>query len=81
MTNDEQSKFVGSQLSGLSAVLLALIRTLEESGALSREDLIVTLREFRDDMTANELDGGEGIMIERFLDALNNPKLTRFELD
>ncbi len=66
MANDNQSKFAADQLSGLAAVVLALVRTLEESGKLTRGELIKVLGEFRDDMTAVERDGGEGFMIERF---------------
>jgi SAM-dependent MidA family methyltransferase len=81
MENDDRSKFVAQQLSGLSAVLLALIRTLEESEVLKRQDLIAVLNEFRDDMTVGERESGEGFMIERFVDALADAKLTRFEFD
>lgn len=81
MANHDQSKFIAGQLSGVSAVLLALIRALEEGGALKRDDLIAVLHEFRNDMTDDELNSGEGFMIERFLDALNAAKLTRFEYD
>lgn len=81
MENDNQSKFVADQFSGISAVLLALIRALEEAGAINRDDLIAILKEFRDDMTPSEINSGEGFMIERFLDALNDAKLKRFEFD
>lgn len=81
MENDNQSKFIADQFLGISAVLLALIRALEEAGAISRDDLIAILKEFRDDMKPNEINSGEGFMIERFLDALNDAKLKRFEFD
>ena len=81
MANDDQSKFIANQLSGISAVLLAVIRALEESGSLNRQDLVDVLIEFRNDMKPDELNSGEGFMIERFLDVLKDEKLTRFEFD
>jgi len=81
MPKDEQSKFFAEQISGLSAVLLAVIRALEEGDALKREDVIAILHEFRNDMNPDELNGGEGYMIDRFLDELKNEKITRFEVD
>lgn len=81
MGNDDQSKFIANQLSGVSAVLLAVIRALEESGSLNRQDLVDVLTEFRNDMKPDELNSGEGFMIERFLDVLKDEKLTRFEFD
>ncbi len=81
MTSDDQSKFMADQVSGVSAILLAVVRTLEESGALNREDLVDVINEFRSDMKPDELDSGEGFMIDRFLDVLKDEKLTRFEFD
>lgn len=81
MENDNQTKFVADQLLGISAVVIALIRALEDGGALNREDLIAVIKEFREDMTPKEIRSGEGFMIERFLDALSDRKLVRFEFD
>ncbi len=81
MAADDQSKFIANELSGISAVLLALVRALEENGSLKRQDLVAVLNEFKNDMTPDELNGGEGFMIERFLDVLADAKLTRFEYD
>ena len=61
--------------------MLAVIRALEEGDALKREDIIAILHEFRNDMKPDELNGGEGYMVDRFLDGLKNEKITRFEVD
>lgn len=81
MSDEEQSKFFADQISGLSAVVLAIIRALEEGDALKREDIIAVLHEFRNDMNPNEINGGEGYMIDRFLDELKSDKISRFEVD
>ncbi len=81
MGNDDYSEFLAQQIYGVSAVLLAVIRTLEENRLLDRRGLIGVLNEFRSDMNPDEINSGEGFVIDRFLDVLKDEKLARFEFD
>ena len=59
------------QISGLSAVVLALVRALEESGNLNRNKFIEVLQEFRSDMSPEDLASEQGQMIQRWLNILD----------
>ena len=59
------------QISGLSAVVFAIVRTLEESGNLNRDKFIEVLQEFRSDMSPEDLASEQGQMIQRWLNILD----------
>ncbi len=59
------------QISGLSAVVLALVRALEETGNLKRGKFIEVLQKFRSDMSPEDLASEQGQMIQRWLDILD----------
>ena len=65
---------IASSVTGLATVLLALIRTLEESENLKRTDLVNVLKEFQRDMSPTDL-ANEGVVVSLFLKLLDEGPL------
>ena len=81
--NEEMQKAIAAgftgmaeEIAGLSAVVAALIRALEESGALERAKFVAVLDEFKRDMEPNDLGSRQGQVVQRFLVLLGSPAVS-----